>query len=431
MRILGRPKREIRLPRRSVPGNPAPAPMRIVVLLALLTAVGPISTDMYLPAFPAMRAALNGSAGDAQLTLAAWFVGLAVGQVTYGPLADHWGRRTPLLSGIALYTLASLGCALATSMAELSIFRFVAAFGGAAGLVIPRAVIRDLATDGVSAARLMGRLILVTGVVPMLAPTAGGLIEMQTGWRMIFVVATVYGIVCTGLIWRFLPDTLPPHARRRFRMLPVVMRYQRVWRDRIFRLHALQGGAATFSLFAFLGGAPPVFLVHYGLDPTTFGTLFIFNAAGYVVGAQANARLSARYDLGVVLRRGTDALLFCTLLMLGAILAGVGNAAVIAVLFVGVMMTLGFVLPGAALGSLLTHPREAGSASALYGTTVFVIGAVATYLAGRFDEGAPVAMAILMTAGAGAAVVIDRIRTFAGRAHAPQVSAASEPRDAA
>lgn len=180
----------------------------IIVLLALLTAVGPISTDMYLPAFPAMKLDLMAGPGEAQLTLAAWFLGLSIGQITHGLLSDHYGRRVPLLLGTTLYSIASIGCALSTSMTMLSFWRLVAALGGAASLVIPRAVIRDLVVNGFEAARLLGRLILVVGVVPILAPSFGALISQNLGWRAIFWVAALYGISCTVLIWRFLPDTL-------------------------------------------------------------------------------------------------------------------------------------------------------------------------------------------------------------------------------
>ena len=191
-----------------------PFPSWLPALLGLLTAVGPISTDMYLPAFPAIEAALGGRPGTAQVTLATWFLGLAVGQVTQGSLADRFGRRAPLIAGTALYTLASAGCAVAPDLATLSTMRFLAALGGSASMVIPRAIVRDLA-DGHAAARLMSRLMLVMGVAPILAPTAGGLVLATLGWQAIFWLATLYGVACLLLVWRLLPETLPPTGRAR------------------------------------------------------------------------------------------------------------------------------------------------------------------------------------------------------------------------
>ena len=385
----------------------------IIVLLALLTAVGPISTDMYLPAFPAMRLELQAPPGATQITLAAWFLGLSVGQITHGPLSDHFGRRVPLLLGTALYSLASVGCALATSMGMLSFWRVIAAFGGAASLTIPRAVIRDLVIDGAGAARLLGRLTLVVGVVPILAPTAGGLIAQGLGWRAIFWIAALYGILCTVLIWRLLPDTLAPSNHVTLRLVPTLLRYRKVWRDRVFRSHALEGGFATFSLFAFLGGAPPVFLAGFGLSPPWFGAVFILNAVGYIIGTQLNAKVMPHFGTTRVLSASSIGLIVTSGAMLAVSLSPLRGPLAIACCMMGCMVALGFLLPGAVIGALLPHPGEAGSASALYGTVVFFIGAISTVLVGVVGGTSPVAMASLMLIGALAAARCDQLRARA------------------
>ena len=398
----------------------------IIVLLALLTAVGPISTDMYLPAFPAMKLALAAAPGAAQVTLAAWFVGLAVGQITHGPLADHYGRRSPLLLGTGLYTVASIGCAISTSMPELSCWRVIAAFGGAAGLTVPRAVISDIVRDGIQAARLVGKLVLVVGVVPILAPTAGGLIAQNLGWRAIFWVAALYGVLCTLLIWRYLPDTLAADRHRALRFVPMLVRYRRVWRDRVFVTHAMEGGFGTFSLFAFLGGAPPVFLGGMHLSPTRFGEVFILNAVGYIIGTQINARVQRLVRASRLLSFSAIGLIAATGAMLALSLTPHPAALAIALCMMGCMTALGFMLPGAAIGALISHGREAGSASALYGTVVFLIGAISTVLVGLVGDERPLPMAALMLAGALAAAGFDRLRTR-HRAQAGQPNAGAMP----
>ncbi len=390
--------------------NARDRPGVIIILLALLTAVGPISTDMYLPAFPAMRLDLGAAPGAAQITLAAWFVGLAVGQITHGPLSDHYGRRMPLLLGTVLYTAASVGCALAGSMTELSVWRLFAAFGGAASLTIPRAVIRDLVIDGVEAAQLLGRLVLVVGVVPIVAPTAGGLIAESLGWRAIFWIAAGYGLLCLALTWRYLPDTLAPGRRVTLRFVPTLLRYRRVWRDRVFRTHALEGGFGTFSLFAFLGGAPPVFLGGFHLSPTLFGSIFVLNATGYILGTQVNARVLRYYSSTRVLSVSAAALIAATAAMLALASMPHPGPLGIASCMMGCMTALGLMLPGAAIGSVLPHPREAGSASALYGTIVFLIGSISTVLVGLVGNSSPLPMAALMLAGALAAAWCDLLR---------------------
>ena len=384
-------------------------PGQIAAFLAILTSVGPISTDMYLPAFPAMRAALGGGMGSSQLTLASWFFGLAVGQVTFGPLSDHLGRRRPLLIGTLLYAVASAGCALAGDMTTLCLCRVIAAFGGSASLVIPRAIIRDLVRDNLGAARLLSRLVLVMGIVPILAPTLGSLISGEWGWRAIFWAAALYGIGCTIAIWARLPDTLPRGFRIRQRLAAVVIGYLTIGRERTFLTHALEGSFATFSLFAFLGGAPAVFEMGNAMSPLHFGLLFVLNASGYVLGAQGNARLMPRFGPDRLLTASCWSLFAATILLFASAVTGLHVWGIIVPLVL-VMTALGFVLPGAAVGSILPHASRAGSASALYGTMVFFIGAGGTIAVGVASDGSPLAMAILMVTGSGAAVGIDRLR---------------------
>jgi DHA1 family bicyclomycin/chloramphenicol resistance-like MFS transporter len=382
----------------------------ITALLAILTAVGPISTDMYLPAFPAMKLALHARPGQAQMTLAAWFIGLSIGQIAHGPLSDFYGRRRPLLVGTALYTAASIGCALSATMIDLSWWRVWAAFGGAASLVIPRVIIADVVENGAEAASMLGRMVMVMGVVPMLAPTFGGLVAEYWTWRWIFWIAAIYGGLCCVLTYVLLPETHRTHRHRRFRIADIAIQYILVWRNRRFRPHALQGGLATFSLFAFLGGAPAVFQNHFSLSPAVFGEVFILNAIGYIVGTQANARLIARYGTDRVLTGGTLLLIATSGAMLAMACTAAGGALGMASGMMASMMALGMVLPGAALGSVLGQHRSGGAASALYGTTVFLIGAVSTILVGWAGTDSPVPMTGLMLAGALGALVCDRLR---------------------
>jgi len=381
----------------------------ITAVLAILTSVGPISTDMYLPAFAAMRVALGGSHGDTQMTLAAWFFGLAVGQVTWGAYADHYGRRGPLLVGTLIYTMASVGCAVSANMLEFSIFRVLAAFGAAASLVVPRAVIRDVVGNDGDAARMLGRMVLVMSIVPMLAPTLGGFIAEYWDWRGIFWIAAIYGIACLGLVYWQMPNTLRNTLHVRLNISRTVEGYLLVWRDRVFRLHALEGGFATFSLFAFLGGAPMVFLAGFHLSPPLFGSIFILNAVGYAIGTNLNGPLVARFGASRVLSGATVGFAGVTTLMLIGALAEFG-ALFQALAMTGCMVALGFLLPGAALGSVLPNRAAAGKASALYGTVVFFIGSISTALVGYFESDSAVPMTALMVFGALAAVACDRMR---------------------
>ena len=272
-----------------------PIPTWLPALLGFLIAVGPGATDMYLPAFPAVEASFHSAPGTAQLTLASWFAGLAVGQITQGTVSDRFGRRLPLIVGTAGFTLACVGCALAPSIAWLAGFRAVSAFAASASMVIPRAAVRDLA-DGHAAGILMSRLMLVMGAAPILAPSIGGLVLLFAQWRVIFVILALYGAIACVLVWRFLPETLGPERRLHLKPGDQFRRYGQILRERGFATHAAMGGFASFGMFAYLGGSSPVFIEGFHLSPSVFALIFGLNSVGLVIGSQINARLLRRYS---------------------------------------------------------------------------------------------------------------------------------------
>jgi DHA1 family bicyclomycin/chloramphenicol resistance-like MFS transporter len=386
-----------------------PFPSWLPALLGLLTAVGPISTDMYLPAFPAIEAALGGRPGTAQVTLATWFLGLAIGQVTQGSLSDRFGRRGPLIIGTGLYTAASVGCALAPDLTTLSVMRFLAAVGGSASMVIPRAIVRDL-SDGHAAARMMSQLMLVMGVAPILAPTFGGFVLASLGWQAIFWFAAVYGVACGVVVWRLLPETLP--ALRRVRLGPSeqVARYGTVIVERSFITHALIGGCSLFGLFAYLGGAPGVFIDRFHLSPATFGMLFGACAAGFIAASQINPWLTRRLGPGRVIRIFVRIYVLAIVALVAIAFARTGPWWAVAAPILVSMVAMGFVLPNATVGALSRHAAHAGSASALIGTMQYCLGAVSGLLVGVAADGTARPMALLMLLGAVGAAIADLCR---------------------
>ena len=379
-------------------------------MLGFLTAVGPLSTDMYLPAFPAIEASYGAPEGTAQITLAAWFAGLAIGQLTQGSLADRFGRRGPLIAGLALYTLASAACALAPTLGWLTAMRAVAAFGGSASMVLPRAVVRDLA-DGHAAARLMAQLMLVMGVAPILAPTLGGLLLGVASWHVIFWFAAAHGGISVLLVSRLLPETLPHNRRIRLGVAGLLSRYLEVLRERTFFLNVAIGGCALFALFAYLGGSPPVYLQLYRLPPPVYGVLFGLCAAGYIAGAQINPVLLRRFGASRVLRAFVRLYLAANLLLTGfAFAGGFGVVSVFVPIFLG-MSCMGFITPNTTVAALSRHATHAGSASALMGTIQFLLAAVSGSVVGLLTDGTARPMAALMLLGATCAVVADALRT--------------------
>ncbi|WP_439597935.1 multidrug effflux MFS transporter [Falsiroseomonas sp.] len=383
-------------------------PRWLPLLLGFLTAVGPLSTDMYLPAFPAIEAELGRGWGGVEVTLSAWFLGLAVGQLVQGTLADRLGRRRPLIVGTAIYTLASVGCAVSTDMAMLSVFRCIAAFGGAASAVIPRAMVRDLAT-GLDAARLMSKLMLVMGAAPILAPTLGGLLLEANGWRTIFWVSAGYGLASCTLAALLLPETLPPERRQHRSALGQLADFGRIARDRSFLTHAVMGGAAMFMVFAFIGGAPEVYIAQYGIAPARFGLLFAVSAIGFIGLTQLNPWLLGRFG-GLVPRVALRVSLGAVLLMTASAFTGWGGFLGLYLPACVALACTGLVMPNAAVGALARHGVRAGSASALLGTLQFGLAALGAGLVGALTVDTAQPMALLMLAGVGTAILADFLR---------------------
>ncbi len=384
-------------------------PRWLPILLGFLTAVGPISTDMYLPAFPAIEAELGTQRGSVEITLAAWFIGLSVGQLVQGTLADRLGRRSPLLVGTAVYTLASIGCAVATDMTMLSVFRCIAAFGGAASGVIPRAMVRDIA-DGLAAAKLMSKLMLVMGAAPILAPSLGGLLLGFGGWRSIFWVCAAYGGLSCALAWWLLPETLPPHRRVRHSPFNMVRDFVQIGRERGFFTHACMAAAAMFSVFAFISGAPAVYIEQFNVPPEHFGLLFAVSATGFIGASQLNPwllkRLGQRRVPGLAVRLSAVAVLVLAV----TAFTGFGGLWGVFVPAVVALACTGLVFPNAAVGALSRHASRAGSASALLGTLQFSCAAVGSALVGALADGTPRPMALLMLLGAAGALVAEKLR---------------------
>lgn len=384
-------------------------PAWLPILLGFLTAVGPATTDMYLPAFPALEASFGAPPGSAQLTLAAWFAGLSVGQMTQGTLSDRFGRKRPLIVATAVYTLACLGCSLAPSIGWLSAFRAVAAVGASAGMVIPRAMVRDLA-EGHAAAVLLSRLSLVMGAAPILAPTIGSAVLAFADWRGIFWILTVYGAICWVLVVKLLPDTLPLDRRIRLHAGEQLGRYRSILGERGFLTHAAMGGFATFAFFAYLGGSSPVFIQGFGLTPAEFAIVFGANSVGLICCAQLNPHLLRKYGHYRVLRwAGRVHLCAVSLLTLIAFAGLHVLALVIAPVFVAISC-MGMLNPNTIVGALARHQQHAGSASSVMGTGQYLLGAISGLLVGFATDGTPRGMAALMLLGSIGMAIADTRR---------------------
>ncbi|MFI6032820.1 multidrug effflux MFS transporter [Streptomyces sp. NPDC051315] len=374
----------------------------LVLLLGGLTATPPLAMDMYLPALPEVTRSLHAPAASVQLTLTACLAGMALGQLVVGPMSDRWGRRRPLLVGLAVYVVATALCALAPTLQLLVVFRLAQGLAGAAGIVIARAVARDL-YDGVAMARFFSTLMLVSGVAPVVAPLIGGQILRVTDWRGVFVVLTVVGALLAVLVAAKLPETLPPAERHSGGVGEALRSMRGLLADPPFAGYLLTGGFAFAALFAYISASPFVVQEIHGASPQTFSLLFGLNSIGLVLVGQVNGKvLVGRVRLDRVLAAGLTVVTLAAtalLLMATGVFGEVGLAPVAAALFV-LMSAMGVTLPNAQTLALMRVRHSAGSASALLGTSSFLIGAVASPLVGVAGEDTAVPMAVVQLAAA-------------------------------
>ncbi len=366
---------------------------KLPLLLGFIIAVGPVSTDMYLPAFPEIAREFHSTAAP-QYSLAAYFIGLAIGQMTQGALSDRLGRRVPLLAGLVLYTLASIGCWLSWNVASLVVFRFLSALGASAGTVIPRAMVRDLA-DGPQAAKLFSKLMLVMGVAPITAPMLGAVMVGWFSWRMIFAVCAVYGVAAVALTWVFLPDTLPRERRTIIGAMAALRRYGWIFRERAFLTHAGIGAATSACLFAYLSATPQIFIGEYGWSSAGYAALFGVNSIAYIGYSQLNPALVNRFGIAPVISFSVAALLAATLYLVALALHPLG-ALHIAAGLLAAEIGFGLLTPCAMVGALSRHQAHAGSASALLGTMQFTGGAISGLAVGVLADGTARPMAFAM-----------------------------------
>jgi DHA1 family bicyclomycin/chloramphenicol resistance-like MFS transporter len=360
--------------------------LRLAVVLGLITAVGPFAVDMYLPALPSIGAALNAGAAAVQASLIAFFVVFGVCQLLYGPLADIFGRKLPIYGGLVLFAIGSVGCALAPDIETLIAFRVVQAFGSCAGMVIPRAIVRDLHT-GYEATRLMSMLLLVMSVSPILAPLFGSGVIAVIGWRGVFWSLTVAAVVALGLAVFALEETRPREARQGSTWGGAFRAYGYLLEDRSFVGLSMVGAFGLSAFFAYLGSAPFVLQRHYGLSPTEFSICFSLNAASFFGFSQFTGTLTRRFGLPRVIRAAVAGMALTMTVLAVFVLSGFESLPVMIVgLFIGYGF-LGLVLPTAGVLSLENHGAIAGTASALGGAIGMMVGAVIMAVGGYFAEG--------------------------------------------
>ncbi len=392
--------------------------LRSAIVLGLITAVGPFAIDMYLPALPSIGGSLSATPAQVQASLMAFFFTLGLCQLLYGPLTDMVGRKLPIYGGLVVFIIGSVGCACAPDVRVLIAFRVLQAFGACAGMVVPRAIVRDLHT-GHDATRLMSLLMLVVSISPILAPITGSVVIAAFGWRGVFWTLTGAAVLALILAATQLRETRPASARDDSSWGKAFYSYWRLCRDLPFVAMTLVGTFGISSFFVFLAGASFVLIRYYGLSPSGFSLCFGLNAASFFGVSQLAGPLTARYGLAGVMRGATIVFTVAMCAMAAIVTAGMDRLAVMMGFLMVGFGALGLILPTSAVAALDRHGENAGTASALGGAIQMVTGAAIMALAGTFADGTPRPMALGI---AGCAVLTFVTAHFALRGsprHAP------------
>jgi DHA1 family bicyclomycin/chloramphenicol resistance-like MFS transporter len=369
---------------------------KLTLLLGALTAFGPISIDMYLPSMPAIAADLGTDAAGAQLTLSAFLLGMAAGQVFYGPLSDRIGRRPPLLVGILAFVVISIGCAFATSIEALILLRFLQALGACVGQVLARTVVTDI-YDRREAARMFSLLMLVMGLAPILAPIGGGWIVQVADWRTIFLFLAAFGLVIGAMVIWQLHETRPDHVAEHAKTESPFRAIWSVAANRKIFGYAIAGGAGTASMFTYIAISPDLLIETYGVPTGHYGWIFGINAFGLIAASQVNRALLKRHSSHVLLQWALAVAILFSLVLLATALTGFGGLAGILVPLFLLITCMGFALPNGMASAMVIDLKRAGSTSSFVGCIQFVLGAGASALAGIFYNGTAVPMALVIS----------------------------------
>ncbi|MEO8558118.1 MAG: multidrug effflux MFS transporter [Rhodospirillales bacterium] len=379
---------------------------RNAIILGLLTAIGPFAVDMYLPVLPAIGADLHADTDSVLITLTSFFITFTIGQLVYGPISDVIGRKKPLYVGIVIFAAASIGCALATSIETLIVFRAIQGIGAAAGMIIARAIVRDL-HSGLDEVRLLSLLMLVVSISPLLAPLVGSVISDLSSWRGVFWLVTGAAAIRLVLAVFFVGETRPAEARAESSFRGTVSAAWMLLRDREFMSMTLVGAFAISAFFVFLSNSSFVFTRQYGLTPMQYSLLFSLNAASFFICSQFNGRLGARFGLRRIVRPTAWGFALAMIAAFVVTASGVHSLIVLmAILFVGFGF-LGFVMPVTSVLALTRHGAVAGTASSLMGTIQLAIGSAIIALSGAFVDNTSLPMVAGIAACAAIALALS------------------------
>ncbi|MFM1930567.1 MAG: hypothetical protein RL387_1895 [Bacteroidota bacterium] len=347
----------------------------LILILGLLSAIGPLSIDMYLPAFPSIAKGLNTTVASVMLSLSSFFIGISLGQLLYGPLLERYGRKKPLYFGLALYAISSLACATALSVETLIVFRFFQALGGCVGMVASRAMVRDL-FDVKDNAKVFSTLMLVIAVSPIIAPSLGGLITTYIGWRYIFVMLIIVIAAIIAGIYFLLPDSKGPDPSYSLKPTAILSSFSSIIKHPQFALYTFSGSVASAGLYAFISGSPYVFLEIFKVTEQHYGWVFAFVASGLIGSSQLNSILLKKYKSEQIIKVALYFQSFVAIVLASTALFGFSELYSTILLIFLYLCCQGFIFPNASALSMAPFGHNAGNASALMGFIQMSLGAL-------------------------------------------------------
>jgi DHA1 family bicyclomycin/chloramphenicol resistance-like MFS transporter len=363
------------------------AGFRVLAILSALMGFASISTDFYLPALPTMVQALHADAGTLEFTISGYLIGFSAGQLFWGLVGDRYGRRLPVAVGLVLFLIGSAGCALSGSATGLIGWRLIQAFGACAGVVLARAMVRDLYA-GNRAAQMLSTLMTVMAIAPLLGPILGGQILVLAGWRAIFWTLVAVGTLTLGAL-RFLPETLPPARRNREPLGRALRRYGPLLRERRLLGYAGAGGFFYAGMFAYIAASPFAYITYHHLPAQLYGVLFAAGIVGIMATNLLNARLVTRLGSDRLLGHGTCAVAVTGLLLAAVTWTGRGGLWSLAGLLFLFASATGFIVANSIAGAMADYPERAGAVSAVVGAIQYGSGIFGSALVGFFADGTP------------------------------------------
>ncbi|WP_066722668.1 MULTISPECIES: multidrug effflux MFS transporter [Hyphomicrobiales] len=384
-----------------------PDTLAMTAVLAMLTALGPLSTDFYLPSLPDIVRVMETDVAGAQATLSTFLFGFAGGQILWGPLSDRLGRRPVLLTGLALFTLATLACALAPSIEALTVARAVQALGASGPIVLGRAMVRDL-YEGPRAGRELARMGMIMGLVPAVAPVLGGVLQQAFGWRSTFVASLAFAAVLAVVVGLLLPETLKTRSREPLSLLAIIKGFGTLLQNRAYRVYVGLTALAYGGLFAFISGSSFVLIGIHGLTPAQYGLSFGFGVLGFILGTILAQRLVGRRGMDGVIALGVACLAAGGLAMLLCVLTGFAGPFGVIVPMALYACGVGLTMPQAQASAMMPFPDRAGAASSFTGLCQMLFSACVGLLVGHALKSGALPLPLVMSAIGVAALVLFR-----------------------